>query len=347
MTPSPPLVSVVMPVYNGEEFLGEAIQSILSQTFQNFELIIINDGSTDNTLSIIKEFQKKDNRIILISRGNMGLIYSLNEGIEKSKGAYIARMDADDISLKSRLDKQLEFMKDNNVDICGSNVQLFNGGGDIKLWQYPILDQDIKFSLLFSCAFAHPSVVIRREVFSSLKYKNYKNAEDYKLWVDAALSGFRMGNINKTLLKYRFHKGQVSYKNITLQKSQSFLISDFYFSKLSSLAPVYAIYKGLSAKVSSDSLYKLCNCVNNYRIQHKVSDEYFLRFVRHVLNIMNSYSLGVFLTYYKIVKPLKRERSYDVFIFFLCVFRVNVKSKFYRFILKVAESFARKRRLSL
>ena len=94
-----PLVSVVMSVYNSEKYLKEAIESILNQTYTNFEFIIVNDGSTDSSLDIIQEYMKKDERIVLISRDNKGLPYSLNEGIEKAKGKYIARMDADDISL--------------------------------------------------------------------------------------------------------------------------------------------------------------------------------------------------------------------------------------------------------
>ena len=341
-----PEISVVMPAYNAEKYIEEAIQSILDQSFKDFEFIIINDGSADNTLNLVQEFQKKDDRIVLIDRENMGLVHSLNEGISKSKGEYIARMDADDISLENRFIEQLKFMKSNSVDICGSSVQLFTGKNDIKVWSYPLLDRDIKFSLLFSCTFAHPGVMMRRRIFSSLRYRDCKYAEDYRLWVDAALSKFKMANINKVLLKYRLHENQVSCKNLTLQKSQSLLISNFYFSQLKSLKSVYGIYKGLSAVVSSNDLYKLYNCVNSHRNQHKVSDEYFLKFVRHALGIFNSYNLNVFWVYYKIVKPLKRNFFHDVFIFFLCVFQINTKSEFYRSTFRVIEFIARKNRPS-
>ncbi|HIP11775.1 MAG TPA: glycosyltransferase family 2 protein, partial [Arcobacter sp.] len=102
-----PMVSVLLSVYNGEKYLDEAIESILNQTYQDFEFIIINDGSTDKSLEIIEKYKKEDNRIVVISRENKGLIYSLNEGISQAKGKYIARMDADDISLATRFEEQV------------------------------------------------------------------------------------------------------------------------------------------------------------------------------------------------------------------------------------------------
>ena len=105
-----PMISVVMPVYNAEKYLDEAIKSILVQTCKDFEFIIINDGSNDKSLEIIEKYNIQDERIVLINRENRGLIASLNEGIEKTKGRYIARMDADDISLPDRFEKQIEFL---------------------------------------------------------------------------------------------------------------------------------------------------------------------------------------------------------------------------------------------
>ena len=120
-----------MPVYNGELYLAQAIDSILNQTYKNFEFIILNDGSNDNSLNIINDYQKEDDRIVLISRENKGLVYSLNEGIEKSKGKYIARMDADDICLPMRFEKQIELMENENLDICGCHYFLLNKEGNI------------------------------------------------------------------------------------------------------------------------------------------------------------------------------------------------------------------------
>lgn len=109
------LISVILPVYNAELYLKEAIESILKQTYKSFELIILNDGSSDNSLNIINSF--KDDRIILIDRENNGLVYTLNEGINMAKSKYIARMDADDISLSDRFEKQIKHMEENSLDI--------------------------------------------------------------------------------------------------------------------------------------------------------------------------------------------------------------------------------------
>ena len=127
------LISVVLPVFNGDKYLSEAIESILNQTYINFEFIIINDGSTDGSLTIIENYRVKDNRIVVISRENKGLIASLNEGIRIANGGYIARMDQDDLSLPTRLEEQVKFMDSNQLDICGTYVQLFNKFKDLKV----------------------------------------------------------------------------------------------------------------------------------------------------------------------------------------------------------------------
>ena len=105
------LVSVILPVYNAQKYLEEAIESIINQTYTNFEFIIIDDGSGDNSLNIINKYQKQDSRILVITRENKGLVYTLNEGINQAKGKYIARMDADDISLSNRFEKQIELLE--------------------------------------------------------------------------------------------------------------------------------------------------------------------------------------------------------------------------------------------
>ena len=148
------IVSVVMSVYNSEKYLPEAIESILNQTYTNFEFIIINDGSTDNSLRIIKEYANKDKRIIVISRENKGLIFSLNEGIEVSKGKYIIRMDADDISLPNRLKIQLDFMEKNkDIAICGTVAITFDENNNERVWKVYEDEKMIKAELLFSSPF--------------------------------------------------------------------------------------------------------------------------------------------------------------------------------------------------
>jgi len=207
MSKNYPLVSVVMPVYNGGEHLQEAIDSILYQTFKDFEFLIINDGSTDDSEKIIKNY--KDERIKLINnRQNIGLSASLNKGIVKSKCKYIARMDADDISLITRLAIQYSFMKTHTeIDVCGSSIKLFNG----NVWQYPCNDNEIKCTLLFNNAIAHPTVIFKRNHFinNNLYYnETFKHSQDYDLWV-RALKNTRFHNLKESLVSYRVSKSEI------------------------------------------------------------------------------------------------------------------------------------------
>lgn len=212
-----PIISVILPVFNAEKYVEEAVLSILDQTFQNFELVIIDDGSTDGTLRILKTLKTLDQRVILITRENKGLIETLNEGIRISRGVWIARMDADDICDPVRIEYQLKYCLENCVDICGSHIEMF-GVGRRRIRKYPLLDSEIKFGLAMNTQFAHPAVFGRSECFKSLKYsESYKHCEDYDLWTRAACSGYVLGNVDMVLLKYRLHPGQVS---VTHARSQ-------------------------------------------------------------------------------------------------------------------------------
>lgn len=208
-----PLISVVLSVYNGEKYLSEAIESILTQTYKNFEFIIINDGSTDKSPEIINSYQEHDNRITVISRENKGLIDSLNEGIKKAEGKYIARMDADDISLPVRFEEQVKFMEDNpDIGISGSAVIRF--GKNIKTVTWKLLKNNdaIKSELLFSSTFAHPSVIMNREMIikNNLFYDNqFLHAEDFELWTRMAKIT-NMSNLPKPLLKYRVVESSIT-----------------------------------------------------------------------------------------------------------------------------------------
>lgn len=199
-----PLVSVVLSVYNGEKYLDEAIKSILNQTYKNFEFIIIDDGSTDKSLEIIKCYD--DKRIVLISRENRGLIASLNEGIKKAKGKYIARMDADDVSLPLRFGEQIKFMEKNlDIGICGTAVIGFGENIKENLWKLSTNDKTIKTELLFSSCFAHPTVMIRKRIMleNELYYdENFVHAEDFELWTQMA-KYTKFANLKTPLLKYR------------------------------------------------------------------------------------------------------------------------------------------------
>jgi len=207
-----PKVSVIMPVYNGQDYLSEAIESILGQTFTDFEFIIIDDGSTDNSLHIINTYN--DPRIRMIrNETNLKLIPSLNKGLNLAKGQYIARMDADDISLPERLARQVEFMDHNpSIGICGTWVEVF-GEGEHYFWRFADHPDSAKCMLLFGCCIVHPSVMLRRAILGTgLCYSElYPHGEDYALWVQMARN-HEITNIPEVLLKYRKSASQVSSK---------------------------------------------------------------------------------------------------------------------------------------
>ncbi|SMN02237.1 Putative N-acetylgalactosaminyl-diphosphoundecaprenol glucuronosyltransferase [uncultured Candidatus Thioglobus sp.] len=200
---SNPKISVIMPVYNGEKYLKEAINSILNQTFTDFEFIIINDGSTDNTGNIILSYD--DERIIYIkNQENLKISKTLNKGIELAKGEYIARMDADDICFPKRLEKQISFMQKNpKVDVCSSWLKIF--GYRRRTWRLFLTHDEIKAFLLFGPALIHPGVLGKRAFFTNLKYRDkFAGAEDYELWV-RGVDKYTYANIPQVLFKYRLH----------------------------------------------------------------------------------------------------------------------------------------------
>lgn len=224
-----PIISVVMPVFNAERFVEDAINSILNQSLKDFELILINDGSTDNSLSIMSGLAAQDSRIKLISRENKGLVHSLNEGIKIAAGHWIARMDSDDISHEDRLRSQLQFAIETNSDICGAWVETF-GSVSKRLIKHATTDQAIKFELLFDCPFAHPTILIKAEIAKNNPYsESFTSCEDYDLWERLAKINCRMSNIPKVLLKYRVHPRQVSSMHTHNQQKLSQIIRHRYW----------------------------------------------------------------------------------------------------------------------
>lgn len=209
-----PRVSVLMPVYNASQFLKQAIDSIIAQILPDWELVIINDGSTDKSKSIIEEYN--DRRIRYYeNESNLGLIETLNKGFSLCSGEFIARMDADDISLSERLEKQVLFMQNNpHYAMCGGQAQIVDNNGTIKGKIFNLCDNDyLKINLLFSVPFVHPSVMIRSDIAKQYQFdKSFKHAEDYDLWCRIA-NNYKVANIADTILQYRWHTTNVSVAN--------------------------------------------------------------------------------------------------------------------------------------
>lgn len=206
-------VSVLMAVYNGAQFVEETILSILGQTYRDYEFIIINDGSTDCSAEIIHSFH--DSRIVYIENDqNRGLIYSLNKGLSIASGEYIARIDADDIAYRNRLEIQIEYMDTNReVGISGGYVEAFGGLKHPTIWKTSSVTHAENFNqLLFTPCFYHPTVIIRKSIIEAhnLQFNpRYRGLEDYGFWVDAA-QFTKLENIQMPLIKFRVHPQSVS-----------------------------------------------------------------------------------------------------------------------------------------
>lgn len=208
-----PIVTVLMPVFNAQSYLDEAIKSILDQTFINFEFLIINDGSTDLSEKIILSFD--DPRIIYkCNKTNCGIVATLNEGLSCAKGKYIARMDADDIAKPTRLFRQFDFMEKNpEIFVLGTGFEQLVEGKTNEYNFLPETDCEIKKGLFFCSQIAHPTVMFNKSKINkfNLQYnKDAKYAEDYELWVKAANLGFKFHNLQSVELTYRSHSNQIS-----------------------------------------------------------------------------------------------------------------------------------------
>lgn len=222
-------LSVIMSVYNDELYLKDAIESVLNQTYKNFEFIIIDDGSKDKSLEIIDSYKNSDDRIKVISRENKGLVYSLNEAIASSNGKYIARMDSDDISLKNRFEKQIAVLESYEyIDAVGCDYTNINSDGKrLKTVVVPKENDDILFTLCYSVPFAHPSVMLRKSIFNNFSYEN-NPTEDYLLW-SKIYNGYNFYNIKEVLLLYRYHYGSSfsDSKRLAMIESERIIATDF------------------------------------------------------------------------------------------------------------------------
>lgn len=204
-----PLISVILPVHNAGSFLLPALNSLSSQTIKDFEIIAIDDGSTDNSLDILQSYQLIDKRLKVISRENKGLVATLNEGIAASQGEFIARMDADDISLPQRFEMQLARLHETKSDFCGGAMRFI--GAKRGTWIPPLTHEACEIKLLFDVCFAHPTVLGKASAFANLYYsEEYICAQDYDLWHRAWKANYRFSNVKDIVLWYRVHSRQVS-----------------------------------------------------------------------------------------------------------------------------------------
>lgn len=209
-----------MPVYNGEMYLQEAVESILGQTFQDFELLVINDGSADNTAVLLEGYC--DHRIRVVhNHGNQGLITTLNKGLELAEGRYIARMDADDSSHPARLERQFLFMEQHpEIAVCGAWLSIIEGQR-VRSVRFPLTPDQQRCGLLFDSTIPHPCAMLRRSTLTAhnLSYcPAAQYAEDYDLWVRLSQVG-QLVCLPEELLTYRRHTGQISQRKQDEQRA--------------------------------------------------------------------------------------------------------------------------------
>jgi glycosyltransferase involved in cell wall biosynthesis len=207
-----PQVTVLMPAYNAAEYIGEAIASVLAQTFTNFELVIVNDGSADDTVAIINSFD--DERIVLINQENAGVAKALNTGLQHARAPFIARFDADDVCYPQRLKRQLKFLIDNpDYIMVGSDADYMLENGDF-LFHFCCIahtHQEIIDKLYFYCPFVHPTVMYKKQVICDAGGypTDAHNFEDYLLWTQIAKAG-KFYNLPEPLIKYRLNSSSVT-----------------------------------------------------------------------------------------------------------------------------------------
>lgn len=204
-----PRISVLMPVYNCEKYLDEAITSILNQTFSDFELIVINDGSTDRTDEIVRKYSHDKRLVYELNESNMGIVYSLNRGLELSKANIVARIDGDDIAAPTRLEVQYEFLEKNqDIVLVGSFIELIDEEGNyLGSREFITGPENTRKVFFYYGPHRHPTVMFRKDIVDSVgRYrKEYELIEDIDLYFRLILSGYKTDNIPMNLLKYRVH----------------------------------------------------------------------------------------------------------------------------------------------
>ena len=264
-----------MPVYNGEKFLEESIDSVLNQTFRDFKLLVLNDNSTDSTEAILEAYKSKDSRISVITKTqNEGPANLRNEGIEKSETEFIALLDADDIALPTRFQKQLDYLNNNNeVGVCGTWFTFF-GDRKNKIAKHAVMHDELKVQFLNSCGIGNPTVMFRKSVLDNLRFEHqYVPAEDYGLWSQLIFKT-KFHNIPESLLLYRWHDNNISQtKEENLRKSERQIkIKQLSNLDIKTTNPDILFYLNavsLERKQQPESIIKTIDAANHILVQNK------------------------------------------------------------------------------
>lgn len=287
------MISVIMSTYKEDErLLRESIESILNQTYRDFEYIIILDyPDNDVHKSVIEEYALKDDRIhFYINEKNMGLTDSLNRGLSLCHGEYIARMDADDISLPNRLERQMKYLEKNHYDLIGGITEMINENGSLlySIKSVPTDPKKINKALRYSQCIAHPTWLGKKEVFEkNAGYRHMPLCEDYDFTLRAVLNGFVISNLNEAVLKYRMTSNSISRSNLFEQYLyMSYITNEYKNNRIASVDKAYAYVQQHLNETDSDKYLK-ANVIFNRMLQ-EMSDKQFLSFIKDVFCLLFS-----------------------------------------------------------
>lgn len=307
-------LSILMPVYNVQDYVAEAIESMLHQTYTDFELILLDDCSTDKTAEVIKTIV--DSRIVYhCNKRNMGLANNLNVGLKMAKGKYIARMDGDDISLPDRLQIQVDFLEAHpDIDLCSCGMKMF--GADNQVWVRDYDPEQVKVTMLFYSAVLHASSVFRKASFEKFDLHYNQDtfpAEDYDLW-SRAIFYCKMVNLPDVLYLYRMHHAQVtSTDKRSAEKCREIQLK--------------YLQRALPELTQSDAI----NFVDRF-IPDEIKTHCDVRtFKKAYTQIVESNKTTAFFNQHKLLSTLKKRYQYKVFIF-LKTFRIKSLKDIFTFL---------------
>ena len=299
-----PEVSIVIPAYNAEAYVADSIKSVLSQTLSDIELIVIDDGSTDRTLSEIERASVKDSRVRIVSRENRGIVKTPNEGISLARSPWVAMLDADDVSRPTRLERQLCYAKHASLQVVGCQLEYIGGASGFS--RFPERHADIVHQLfVWKNPIANPSVMFNREQLGEIRYPESRiHAQDYALWLDLAAQGdAQFGVLQEPLVCYRAHSTQNTKKNT------SYLYD----------ASVDAMREAIQSLGFAD-LDCLLSHETAFRKSGRFSQEEFIRYsewladLRKSLIVQAGYSSEIFKFWQRLYRSVARNLPYQLWL---------------------------------
>uniref|UniRef100_UPI00404777E9 glycosyltransferase family 2 protein n=1 Tax=Algoriphagus sp. TaxID=1872435 RepID=UPI00404777E9 len=325
-----PLVSVIMPVLDNDIYLSDSIQSILSQSYNNIELVIIDDSKHELCYNIINSIE--DNRIKYFKGPRKNLSSALNMGIDNSLGVYIARMDSDDLANPERISLQVKALEENQWQICGTWIKQF--GADSRIYTYPVDSNEIKYWMMFTCSIAHPTVLAKAEIFHRFKYNVKSRVEDHELWTRMLRGNVVFGNIPLPLLRYRRHRDAATSSisdELLIERENILKNYANYLFDSNLIVPFLKNSCGTSKEYKENEIIELCDFLYGF-VQNKiVKRDLLLKMLPVYFRKFPDMNIKLFILYLKLLKkyelPLIRPET--IYIGILSIFKIKRDSRLY------------------